>query len=73
MRGAGTELAAEAGPVLAKHASIVPTLHAETFAHLVREAGAPEGTWTNLFGLLGIRWRNIIADPRAEPRRADRI
>ena len=22
---------------------------AETFAHLVREAGAPEGAWTNMF------------------------
>ncbi len=33
---------AAGNPVIAKHASIVPHC-AETFAHLVREAGAPEG------------------------------
>ncbi|EBN4274742.1 NAD-dependent succinate-semialdehyde dehydrogenase [Salmonella enterica] len=47
MRVLAPNLAA-GNPVLAKHASIVPHC-AETFAHLVREAGAPEGAWTNLF------------------------
>lgn len=47
MRVLAPNLAA-GNPVLAKHASIVPHC-AETFAHLVRKAGAPEGAWTNLF------------------------
>lgn len=47
MRVLAPNLAA-GNPVLAKHASIVPHC-AETFAHLVREAGAPDGAWTNLF------------------------
>lgn len=47
MRVLAPNLAA-GNPVIAKHASIVPHC-AETFAHLVREAGAPEGAWTNLF------------------------
>lgn len=51
-------------PVLAKHASIVPHC-AETFAHLVREAGAPEGAWTNLF-ISSDQVANIIADPRVQ-------
>lgn len=50
--------------MLAKHASIVPHC-AETFAHLVREAGAPEGAWTNLF-ISSDQVANIIADPRVQ-------
>ncbi|ECG8589542.1 NAD-dependent succinate-semialdehyde dehydrogenase [Salmonella enterica subsp. salamae] len=55
---------AAGNPVLAKHASIVPHC-AETFAHLVREAGAPEGAWTNLF-ISSDQVANIIADPRVQ-------
>jgi succinate-semialdehyde dehydrogenase/glutarate-semialdehyde dehydrogenase len=51
-------------PVIAKHASIVPHC-AETFAHLVREAGAPEGAWTNLF-ISSDQVANIIADDRVQ-------
>lgn len=51
-------------PVLAKHASIVPHC-AETFAHLVREAGAPDGAWTNLF-ISSDQVANIIADDRVQ-------
>ncbi len=60
---AGAEPAA-GNPVLAKHASIVPHC-AETFAHLVREAGAPDGAWTNLF-ISSDQVSNIIADPRVQ-------
>lgn len=56
MRVLAPNLAA-GNPVIAKHASIVPHC-AETFAHLVREAGAPEGAWTNLF-ISRIRWRRL--------------
>ncbi|MDN8875411.1 aldehyde dehydrogenase family protein, partial [Staphylococcus aureus] len=38
---------------------------AETFAHLVREAGAPEGAWTNLF-ISSDQVANIIADDRVQ-------
>ncbi|MWS98599.1 aldehyde dehydrogenase family protein, partial [Escherichia coli] len=38
---------------------------AETFAHLVREAGAPDGAWTNLF-ISSDQVANIIADPRVQ-------
>jgi succinate-semialdehyde dehydrogenase/glutarate-semialdehyde dehydrogenase len=56
MRVLAPNLAA-GNPVIAKHASIVPHC-AETFAHLVREAGAPEGRGlTCLF--LRIRWRRL--------------
>lgn len=55
---------AAGNPVLAKHASIVPHC-AETFAHLVREAGAPDGAWTNLF-ISSDQVANIIADPRVQ-------
>lgn len=55
---------AAGNPALAKHASIVPHC-AETFAHLVREAGAPEGAWTNLF-ISSDQVANIIADPRVQ-------
>lgn len=51
-------------PVIAKHASIVPHC-AETFAHLVREAGAPDGAWTNLF-ISSDQVANIIADDRVQ-------
>lgn len=63
MRVLAPNLAA-GNPVLAKHASIVPHC-AETFAHLVREAGAPEGAWTNLF-VSSDQVANIIADPRVQ-------
>ncbi len=55
---------AAGNPVLAKHASIVPHC-AETFAHLVREAGAPDGAWTNLF-ISSDQVANIIADDRVQ-------
>lgn len=55
---------AAGNPVIAKHASIVPHC-AETFAHLVREAGAPEGAWTNLF-ISRDQVAKIIADDRVQ-------
>ena len=55
---------AAGNPVICKHASIVPHC-AEAFAHLVREAGAPEGAWTNLFISSG-QVSAIIADPRVQ-------
>ena len=58
---------AAGNPVIAKHASIVPHC-AETFAQLVREAGAPEGAWTNLF-ISSEQVANIIADDRVQGRR----
>ncbi|MDK4744775.1 NAD-dependent succinate-semialdehyde dehydrogenase [Leclercia adecarboxylata] len=63
MRVLAPNLAA-GNPVLAKHASIVPHC-AETFAHLVREAGAPDGAWTNLF-ISSDQVANIIADHRVQ-------
>ncbi|WP_414165947.1 NAD-dependent succinate-semialdehyde dehydrogenase [Superficieibacter sp. BNK-5] len=47
MRVLAPNLAA-GNPIIVKHASIVPHC-AETFEHLVREAGAPDGAYTNLF------------------------
>ncbi len=63
MRVLAPNLAA-GNPVLAKHASIVPHC-AETFSHLVREAGAPDGAWTNLF-ISSDQVANIIADDRVQ-------
>ncbi|HBU93550.1 MAG TPA: succinate-semialdehyde dehydrogenase [Leclercia adecarboxylata] len=63
MRVLAPNLAA-GNPVLAKHASIVPHC-AETFAHLVREAGAPDGAWTNLF-ISSDQVANVIADDRVQ-------
>ena len=63
MRVLAPNLAA-GNPVIAKHASIVPQC-AETFAHLVREAGAPEGAWTNLF-ISQEQVAKIIADDRVQ-------
>lgn len=63
MRVLAPNLAA-GNPVLVKHASIVPHC-AEVFAHLVREAGAPEGAWTNLF-ISSDQVANIIADDRVQ-------
>ncbi len=63
MRVLAPNLAA-GNPLLAKHASIVPHC-AETFAHLVREAGAPDGAWTNLF-ISSDQVANIIADDRVQ-------
>ena len=50
-------------PVIAKHASIVPHC-AETFAHLVREAGAPEGRGPTC--LSPDQVAKIIADDRVQ-------
>lgn len=55
---------AAGNPVICKHASIVPHC-AEAFAHLVREADAPEGAWTNLF-ISSDQVSAIIADPRVQ-------
>ena len=55
---------AAGNPVICKHASIVPHC-AEAFAHLVREAGAPQGAWTNLF-ISSDQVSAIIADPRVQ-------
>lgn len=63
MRVLAPNLAA-GNPVLVKHASIVPHC-AEAFAHLVREAGAPEGAYTNLF-VSSDQVANIIADDRVQ-------
>ena len=63
MRVLAPNLAA-GNPVLIKHASIVPHC-AEAFAHLVREAGAPEGAYTNLF-ISSDQVSNIIADDRVQ-------
>lgn len=63
MRVLAPNLAA-GNPVICKHASIVPHC-AEAFAHLVREAGAPEGAWTNLF-ISSDQVADIIADPRVQ-------
>ena len=63
MRVLAPNLAA-GNPVIAKHASIVPQC-AETFAHLVCEAGAPEGAWTNLF-ISQEQVAKIIADDRVQ-------
>ena len=63
MRVLAPNLAA-GNPVIAKHASIVPHC-AEAFEHLVREAGAPEGAWTNLF-ISSDQVATIIADPRVQ-------
>lgn len=49
-------------PVLAKHAGIVPQC-AEAFEKLVLDAGAPKGTWTNLF-ISTDQVADIIADKR---------
>lgn len=63
MRVLAPNLAA-GNPVICKHASIVPQC-AETFAQLVREAGAPEGAWTNLF-ISSDQVSAIIADTRVQ-------
>ena len=63
MRVLAPNLAA-GNPVVVKHASIVPHC-AEAFAHLVREAGAPEGAYTNLF-ITSDQVSNIIADDRVQ-------
>ncbi|BDH45856.1 succinate-semialdehyde dehydrogenase [Salmonella enterica subsp. enterica serovar Choleraesuis] len=63
MRVLAPNLAA-GNPVLAKHASIVPQC-AAAFEKLVRDAGAPEGAWTNLY-ITGEQVANIIADDRVQ-------
>ncbi|MCZ4058776.1 NAD-dependent succinate-semialdehyde dehydrogenase [Pantoea sp. LMR881] len=51
-------------PVLAKHANIVPHC-ADVFEKLVKEAGAPEGAWTNLF-ISTDQVAELIADHRVQ-------
>ena len=51
-------------PVLAKHANIVPHC-ADVFEKLVREAGTPEGAWTNLF-ISNEQVADLIADDRVQ-------
>ncbi len=51
-------------PVLAKHANIVPHC-ADIFEQLVREAGAPEGAWSNLF-ISNEQVADLIADDRVQ-------
>lgn len=63
MRVLAPNLAA-GNPIIVKHASIVPHC-AETFAHLVREAGAPEGAYTNLF-ISSDQVGKIIEDDRVQ-------
>ncbi len=63
MRVLAPNLAA-GNPVLAKHAANVP--HCATlFEELVREAGAPEGVWTNLF-VSNEQIADLIADDRVQ-------
>ena len=63
MRVLAPNLAA-GNPIIVKHASIVPHC-AEIFEQLVREAGAPEGAYTNLF-ISSDQVSNIIADDRVQ-------
>lgn len=63
MRVLAPNLAA-GNPIIVKHASIVPHC-AETFEHLVREAGAPEGAYTNLF-ISSDQVAAIIEDDRVQ-------
>ena len=63
MRVLAPNLAA-GNPVMVKHASIVPHC-AEAFEHLVREAGAPDGAYTNLF-INSDQVSTIIADDRVQ-------
>jgi len=63
MRVLAPNLAA-GNPVLAKHASIVPHC-ASIFEQLVREAGAPEGAWTNMF-ISNDQVADLIADDRIQ-------
>lgn len=63
MRVLAPNLAA-GNPVLAKHAAIVPHC-ASLFEELVREAGAPEGAWTNLF-ISSDKVAELIADDRVQ-------
>jgi len=51
-------------PVLAKHASIVPRC-AMAFEQAVADAGAPPGTWTNIFAS-GEQIAALIADDRVQ-------
>lgn len=63
MRVLAPNLAA-GNPIIVKHASIVPHC-AEVFEQLVREAGAPDGAYTNLF-ISSDQVSNIIADDRVQ-------
>ena len=51
-------------PVILKHASIVPQC-AEAFEKLIRDAGAPDGAFTNLF-ISADQVAEIIADKRVQ-------
>lgn len=61
IRVAGPNIAV-GNPVLAKHSSIVPQA-ALAFEELVTAAGAPAGTWTNIFAS-GAQVAALIADDR---------
>jgi len=63
MRVLAPNLAA-GNPIIVKHASIVPHC-AEAFEQLVREAGAPDGAYTNLF-ISSDQVSTIIADDRVQ-------
>lgn len=63
MRVLAPNLAA-GNPIIVKHASIVPHC-AETFEHLVHEAGAPEGAYNNLF-ISSDQVAAIIEDDRVQ-------
>lgn len=63
MRVLAPNLAA-GNPVLAKHAGNVPHC-ASLFEALVKEAGAPEGAWTNLF-VSSDQVASLIADDRVQ-------
>jgi succinate-semialdehyde dehydrogenase/glutarate-semialdehyde dehydrogenase len=55
---------AAGNPVLAKHAPIVPHC-ASVFEEMVTAAGAPRGSWTNLF-ISNEQVATLIADPRVQ-------
>lgn len=63
VRVAGPAIAV-GNPVLAKHASIVPQA-AAAFEELITAAGAPRGTWTNLFAS-GAQIASLIEDDRVQ-------
>jgi succinate-semialdehyde dehydrogenase/glutarate-semialdehyde dehydrogenase len=63
IRVAGPNIAV-GNPVLAKHASIVP-LSSLAFEQVIADAGAPKGTWTNLFAS-GEQIASLIADDRVQ-------
>jgi len=63
VRVAGPNIAI-GNPVLAKHASIVPRA-AVAFEEVATAAGAPKGTWTNIFAT-GEQIATLVADDRVQ-------